>query len=67
MLKEEGWGQLGQRWEHSLCGIDFDGDGHIGALHDVSIDPYRPPDFPIIRQLPQEVQGGAHSLDALEV
>lgn len=56
-----------QRGEHSLCGINLDGDGHIGAPQDVGIDPHRPPDFPILCQPPQEIQGGPHGLKTLEV
>ena len=67
MLTEEDWTQLGQRGEHSLCSIDFYRDGHVGAPQDVGIDPYRPPNSPLLGQPPQEVQGGAHGLDALEV
>lgn len=66
-VEGSGLDTVGQRENHSLCGIDFNGDGHIGAPQDVSIDPHRPPDLPILCQPPQEIQGGSHSLKTLEV
>lgn len=66
VLTEEG----GPSWaegEHSLCSIDLNRDGHIGAPQDVSIDPHRSPNLASLGHLPEEVQGGAHSLEALEV
>lgn len=55
MLKGRGLDTVGQRGEHLLCGIELDGVENVGAPHDVSVDPHRPPDFPFICQPPQEV------------
>lgn len=66
VLTEEGWTQWAEG-KHSLCGVDLNRDRHIGAPHDVSIDPHGSPNPASLSQVPEEVQGGAHSLETLEV
>ena len=67
--EKESWRSRYFSWTkaRNCGGIDLYWFDHVGTPQDVGIDPHRPLNFPLLCQLPQEVQGGAHSLDGLEV